>query len=183
MAGIPPFLYRRYARALYSLVPQEERKKILGELKELSRVLLSPEVRAFLKHPQLPTERKAQLYAQILEGLGISELLQRFTQLLYKKKRVALLPGIVETFSQLVQQAEGIAEGEGESSGELTREEVEAIRRYIEAQTGARVKLSFRVNPELIAGFRVRVGDRAWEGSLKNDFQLWQRKLEKRVAL
>lgn len=183
MPNLYTALARRYAEALYTLVPEEEREETLSQLNELTRLMEDAQIGELLLSPRFPFEQREQWFLRILEGMGLSLLVQNLGKLLLKKRRLTLLPHIATLFSKYQQESKGILEGEGESSAELTPKEAEAIQRFVEKQLGARVLLTWRISPHLLVGFRVRVGSWAWEGSLLHAFTLWEQKLMKRVAL
>jgi F-type H+-transporting ATPase subunit delta len=176
-------LSRRYAHALSLAVPQEEWERIRQELKELSRVVSESGVLSILETARLSQQRRRELLMELAEGLGLSSVVQRFFLLLDRKRRLLLLPQIADAFSQMIEEKEGVVEAEGECTREFLPEERKVIERFFEREAKKRLKITWRLNPELKAGFRVRVGSRIWEGSIRHDLDRWQKLLEKRIAL
>ncbi len=160
---------RRYAGALFELACERE---ILDSTSEELRVLAevfrgNSELRAFLSNALIAEERQVELLVRITDRLGLGDLLQRFVEILLSRGRLAFVPSIEDHFFWMLDEHRGIVSAEVETARPL---DDEARRRLVEAlsiYTGKSVRLSEVIVPELIAGFRVRLGSLLIDGTLE----------------
>jgi F-type H+-transporting ATPase subunit delta len=79
----------------------------------------------------------------------------------------AELPRVAEQFRRLDDERQGITQATATSATALTPDEVRAITARLEQSTGGRIELDVQVDPSLLGGLVVRVGDRLIDGSVR----------------
>jgi F-type H+-transporting ATPase subunit delta len=84
---------------------------------------------------------------------------KNFVRLLVQEGDFALLPQVSATLVQSASGKSGPLKAEITSAAELSPEEEADIRRMLTEQHGERMVFSFRVDPSLMGGLRVRIGD------------------------
>ena len=87
--------------------------------------------------------------------------------LMLQRRRIDQLPRVAAEFRRLDNQRKGITQASATSAAELTPAEVEALTSKLEQFTGGRVELDVAVDPSLLGGLVVRVGDRLIDGSVR----------------
>ncbi len=169
----------RYARALF--IVTERRHETARALEDLTRLLevLRPgtAVGGFLASPQvrLPEKRKALEHAfegRVLRSAAV------FVDLLLRKKRLPEFATIVSEFELLVEKTQGIARAQVVSAVPLRPAETRRLHGVLERFTHATVKLTAEVEPGLLGGALVRIGDRVIDRTVRTLLETISRQLE-----
>jgi F-type H+-transporting ATPase subunit delta len=87
--------------------------------------------------------------------------------LMLRRGRIHELPRLAAEFRRLDNARQGITEATAISAAPLTQDEVRAVTQRLEQLTGGRVELAVQVDPSLLGGLVVRVGDRMIDGSVR----------------
>ncbi len=158
----------RYARALFTVA--ERRGEIFEALEHLRRLRetfrADARVSRFFHSPFVPLERKRMLVRTELARELIPPV-RDFADLLLRKKRLDLLPSAVAEFEKQVRAWQGLQDAEAVSAVPLTADEVKRLHAELERLTGLTIELGTRVEPGLIGGMYVRIGDRVIDRSVK----------------
>jgi F-type H+-transporting ATPase subunit delta len=158
----------RYARALFMIA--ERRGEIFEALEGLKRLralfAADPRLGRFLRSPFVPLERRRGLVRAELRA-GLLEPVADFLDLLLRKKRLALFDGAVDEFETRVRAWQGLQEAEVVSAVPLTEEEATRLHAELERITGLTIELARRVEPALVGGLYVRIGDRVIDRSVR----------------
>jgi F-type H+-transporting ATPase subunit delta len=126
-----------------------------------------PRTRQFLETPRVRPEQKKEALRQALAGRA-PEMLVRFVMVLVDKRRQSLIPEIAEAYRDLVDQRMGRARVEVTISHAPDAELQAEIQRALEAQLGRTVLPTYRVDPELLGGMVLRLGDEVLDGSVRS---------------
>ena len=89
-----------------------------------------------------------------------------FLILIIENKREKYIPGIFRNLEDLYRQEEGIQKALLTSSQPLNDSIVLEITQILEKEFKSKVELSQKVNPELIGGFVLRIGDQQYDASI-----------------
>jgi len=159
---------RRYATALFEVARgRGALDEVVGELEFVARLFEENEpFRRFLTHLRIPTPDKRRVLEEAFEG-RLSGITLDFLRLVVDKGRTAHLPGMWEEFKRLADEERGICPVKVTSAAELDEDQLNALRTRLEELTGRRVRLSARVDPGVLGGVTVTVGDRVIDGSVK----------------
>ena len=171
---------RRYAKALFLLaVEQHKLDAVQADLQALAALLeASKDLRDFLGNYLIAPARRAQVLGDLFEREGRAEaLLARFIFLLEEKKRMPLLREIASAFGALYDQERGIVRVELMSARPLDREQLERITERLRQQLGKDVRPTVRVNPDLLGGFIIQVGDQVRDLSVESQLRRLRREL------
>ena len=163
---------RKYARAFFEAVKAEGKtRETLTQLQSVSAVLESdqPELRTLLSHPRISPDRKAELVEKVF-GKEVSADALRLLQVLARRNRFDKLPGIVWALDAMVLASEGKARAIVTSALPLDDKQKQDLLHRLGTMTGKFIDLSLKVDPSLIGGLVIQVGDRLVNGSVK--FQL-----------
>jgi len=167
----------RYAKALFLLAERVAAKggqPLLGllerTLEELEgvAVLLGHGTPAweFLENPQVNPADKHRALAKAFENRTLRSVAV-FTDLLLRKKRLRFLGDIARDFRALVEQAQGLEEAHLVSAVAMTRDEIARLHAELERTTRKKIVLSETVDPSLVGGAYVRIGDRIIDRSVR----------------
>ena len=176
---------RAWARALFLAVADRASRAAVAEALEGLSVSVDRDraIRNFLSDPSVAKADKVSVIAASL-GAGPTAdgkaAFERFCALIVEKGRTRLLPEIARSYGALRDADEGIARLDVEAAREMPDE---ALRRIAAAWTvyaaASITRTTVRVNPGLIAGYRLRAG------SLRIDYSIAGRleRLRRELAL
>lgn len=159
-------LAQRYARAFFGLLGRDRAPRAGDELSAAARDLAGKT--ASLRDPRLSLGGKKERLRAALRQPASEEAL-RFLDLLVEEKRLELLEAIAEGFSRLCDEDRGIVQAAVRSASELGPEEAAVLKARLARFFGKEVVLHVRVDPELIAGAEVRVGDWVLDASFQGE--------------
>ncbi len=157
----------RYARALFIVTERRgETPRALEDLQALWEIIRpGSKVGRLLATPLVPLADKRKTVLQVLEGNALKSV-ALFTDLLLRKKRLAELSRIVVEFEALVEKKQGIRRAQVVSAVPLTKDEHARLLSELERYTKSKVRLTAAVDPRLLGGALVRIGDRVVDRSV-----------------
>lgn len=171
----------RYAKALLAFAKGGGgEEQVCRELKALAESWTRvPGLRRAVENPVLPASEKLALLRQAAGGEGVSGMLLRFFRLVLEGGREALLPFMAWAYVDLYHADKGILVGRlvtaAPAPGLAARLEAEAARR-----TRGRVELETAVDPALIGGFVMQLGDLRLDASVATQLERVRTQLEAR---
>jgi F-type H+-transporting ATPase subunit delta len=155
---------RPYAQALHSAAGSQD--DCAAALERLAALVGQADVAAALTHPGLPDARRSELLASLAGG-SLPGPVAALLQLVIENGRVAALPEISAQFRALRNAQAGSADCLIESAFPLEGAELEALVASLTRKFPQRLQPQVRLNPALIGGVRVVVGDRVLDGSVR----------------
>ena len=175
---------RRYARALYEEAEQHGRLEQVDEDVSLIRQSLdeSGELVRFFESPVISREKKEAVVQQLFAE-RVQPVTLHFLKLLIEKKREMLFPTVVRTYASLRDEQLGIIEAHARTAQPLDDAERDELAGQIEAMTGQQVRLDVTVDPDLLGGLIVRVGDTVYDGSVRHKLEQLRERMEVGVHL
>jgi len=159
---------KTYSEAIFEVALEEGR---LNELqKEFDFVVASftayPEFYEIIKTPKISITEKKTVIQETFGG-SISQTLLNFLKIVIDKKRGADILDIKRAFDARVDEQNGVVKATVESVIPLTDDQLDALSLSLKRLTGKEVQLSTLINPELLGGLVIKVGDRIIDGSVK----------------
>jgi F-type H+-transporting ATPase subunit delta len=166
-----------YARSLFQVaMEQNQLDEIHEELGEFSDVLSEDrKLQLFFFSPYFSSEEKKDGVAKVIEGGN--EYFVRFLELLAEKHRLPVLFRIRREFDALWAKEQKLLEVSVTSAVKLDEETVKGIGKKIEEQTGNTVELTSHVDPDLIGGLVIRVGNLVLDASVRNRLERLRRQV------
>ena len=163
---------RNYADVLLSLARKGEDPHGWGRMaRELAESIESdPKLRRFLESPRVAAARKNEVLAKAFQD-RFPRLLVRYLQMLVTKGRQMLLPQIVTEYYNLLDEAEGRVHARVTLAQQPTDADVATIAQQLGRVLGKTVVPHVVVNPQILGGIVVRVGDRVMDGSVRRRLQ------------
>lgn len=139
------------------------------DLESAERVLMTPETLEFFRKPDVPRSDKLAVLGRILPTIRPEVI--NLLQLLAIRDRISLLPQIRAEFIRRDREARGVVEAEVTVAREYSEDERNDIQQRLAAATGKQVELRLRVDPRILGGIVVRIGDRLIDGSVSGRLQ------------
>jgi len=158
----------RYARALFIVTEKRgETARALADLKGIVEVLAPDRgVASHLYSPHLRLSDKREALKKALDG-RVVRVVQVFADLLLRKRRLPELADIAIAFEALVEKAQGIRRAHVVSAVPMADAEVERLKKALEHNTAGEIRITREVDPELLGGALVRIGDRVIDRSAR----------------
>ena len=128
----------------------------------------SAELRNFLASPAVTREAKHRVIEKLLARVGGSKIVRNFLHVVVEHQRTHVLPEMIAAFQEVIRQRQGITEAQISSAVELNAAQKAEMEFALERLTGKRVEAKFALEPGLLGGAVVRVGDTVYDGSLRS---------------
>lgn len=159
---------RNYADALFALASRAGDLDGWGGLiSGLSDAVNENErLRNFLAAPQVAAVDKKRVVEKAFTG-KLPQPMMRFVQKLIENRRQMLLPQIAVEYANLVDERAGRVHAQVTLSREVSEADRAAIASQLSARLGKVVVPHVSVNPAILGGVIVRIGDRVMDGSVR----------------
>lgn len=168
-----PTISRNYAEALLELA-----RRSGGELRAWSDMIegignaveSDRRLRIFLESPRVSTKQKNDIL-QKAYGTQMPRTFVLFLQTLVRNRRQMLIPNIARSFQDLVDEAEGRVHASVTVAREADERDRQLITGELSRAFGKNVVPHYFVNPAILGGVVVRVGDTVLDGSVRRRLQ------------
>ncbi|HEX7058149.1 MAG TPA: F0F1 ATP synthase subunit delta [Bacilli bacterium] len=175
---------RRYARALFEVAREHDSQALVEEQLKLlvETVSAHPEFRRIIRHPNIDAAAKTELVKQVFKG-EMDETLLRTVNLLFERGRSAMLAELYHAFVQTANDALGRADAIVASPFPVSAEEVQEIADKFSKLCGKTIRVQTVMDPTLLGGIKVRIGDRLYDGSLSGKLERLKKGLTESKAI
>jgi len=158
----------RYAEALYNVAVQnQELDEVEQELNFIVGMVESlNDFKKILYHPIITVQEKKVFLENVFKD-NISSVTKNFLFLLVDHHRQFFLKDILKVYKEYANKTREITQAQVFSAVELNTEEKVRIEQIIQRYTGKKVETTFNVDPSLIGGVILRIGDKIIDGSVR----------------
>jgi F-type H+-transporting ATPase subunit delta len=175
---------KRYAKALLEVAQSQN---IVTAVEEDLRAVVQAirdngEFANLLSHPNVDTSVKVSMLKNVFEG-KVSDAVLRTVTLLVERRRESLLPVLLLDYVRIVGEELGLAAAIVTTPAPLTQEEASSISEQFGKLTGKTIRVENVIDPSLLGGLTVRIGDRLYDGSLSGKLNRLQKTLNQAKAL
>ena len=164
-------LARPYAEAVFRMAQGEN--DLAGwsaRVQSLALIAADEQLARLIADPAVSAERVANLVIEVA-GADLGERGANFVRVLAENDRLSLLPEISAQFEALKASAQGTLEATITSAQELTQAQIDDLVAGLRAKFNRAVNVDVTVDPELIGGAVIAVGDQVIDGSVKGRLQ------------
>lgn len=169
---------RRYAEAFFSIA--QDHSKIDEYQQELELIVEtikgSDDLKQYLDHLLIPAKDKKENITKIF-GNHVSQITLNFLLMIIDKRREAYIESIVEEYKELADISRNIAKADLITAQEVSEEEVNTLAQKLSASTGKTVHLKQTVDPSLIGGVKIRIGDQIIDGTVAKKLEMLKSQL------
>ena len=162
---------RPYAEAAFALAREGN---VLSSwsamLRYASAVVADPAMARALDNPKFTAGDKESLILSVC-GDKLDAMGRRFVKVLVEADRVAVLPQVAALFDDLKNDAEGVAMARIDSAFPLSDAQVAELKGALEKRFGKKIEATVNVDPELVGGARITVGDTVIDASVQAQLQ------------
>lgn len=160
---------RRYARALVAAAGRDEAAlaALAAAAAATARALDVPAARDALADP-VRAAALVRALGGLLEG---APALRGLLPVLVRRRRLGLLPEVAAAVGPLVDAARGIVPAEVTAAVEVPADARAGLEATISRTAGVRIRAAYRVDPAVVGGLVVRVGDRRYDASVEGNLR------------
>lgn len=167
---------KRYAQAAFGIASDANAiAQWRAELNDVATVLTDSGLAPVLADPKVALERRLSL---VERALDVSPLVLNFARLLVSKGRSADARAVAQAFERMADEHDGIAHAQVTTAVELTPQQLDALSAQLSRSLGRQVRTQAVVDPAIIGGVVVRVGDKLVDGSIRTRLKRLRRELE-----
>ena len=161
---------RPYAEAVFRTA--KEQGALAGwsaRLTRLAAIAQDGEMAEIVGNPKLSVEQVSQLFISLADDNDA--VLGNFIRVLAENRRLALLPEISRLFEIAKSQEEGVKEAVVQTAFPIDAAQVSALMQQLESHFGSKLAPKVVIEPELIGGVRVAVGDQVLDASVRGKLE------------
>ena len=163
----PSTAARRYAEAAFEIARRDGTlDRWTDDLRLAADVVADPDVARAVDNPAIPFTARREVLARLLEA-RLAPPAFNLVALLAHRGRLSITPAVAAEYKRLVDRERGVVVATVTSAVPLEPAELDAIGVRVRAMTGARPEIATTVDPDLIGGLTVRIGDRLIDASVR----------------
>jgi F-type H+-transporting ATPase subunit delta len=162
---------RPYAVAAYKLAKEQKALAKWSEMLGFATAIVNDaQMNAYIQDPKVVG---SDLQANFLKVCGdkLNENAQNLIKVLVEYGRLSILPAITSAFEELKALDEGTLEAQIIAAAKPSAAEVKDLVKRLEAKFGKKIEASVSVDPEIIGGIKIIVGDTVIDASVKGQLQ------------
>ena len=162
------YLAKRYALALYDIGEKKNNvESILQDLREVVDIIYNnQDFQDVIKHPQISTSRKKDIFSNIYKG-KIDDELMAFLILLIEKERILHIDEILIAFEKIHLEKNNTVVAQIKTVVSLNEDERQRLKAKLEGIYKKNIILNEELDASIIGGVYVRVGNDAIDGTIK----------------
>ncbi len=170
-------LARVYARSLFEVARErgklDELREQLGQFADALKA--NPDLSLFFFSPYFSTSEKQDGLARVLDGADPEFV--SFLELVIENHRMPVIFRIQRAYDELWEEEHRILKVEITSAVELDEDTVGSLSERIRQGTGRRIVLTTRVDPDILGGIVVRVGNAILDASIRHRLEQLRRRV------
>ena len=176
------FRARPYAKALFEVVSDQDPAQVQSVTDDLDRVAAAlaavPDFQRVLVSPVLSAETKTKVLDQALDTLAVGTLTRRFVHVVQSHYRMEHMSDIAKAYRERVDHSLGRVRARVETASDLGEAERRRLIEVMSELENASVVADFQAKPGLLAGFRMQVGSKVFDGSVSGELARLSRQIE-----
>lgn len=162
---------RPYAEAIFKLAVAKNSLPQWSKMLQLAvDIADNASIKALIGNPVVSTKQLGDLFLQIGKG-KFNEEARNFILLLAENNRVVILPQIKQSFEHLKARHDGVLEAKIVSAYAVTNKQLETLIEDLERKFKRKIEAQVSVDPELIGGIKVEIGDEVFDTSIRSKLE------------
>jgi len=167
---------KRYAQAAFGIALESGTIAAWrAALDDIASVLAESSAAGVFADGRIPLEQRL---AMVERSLDVPALPLNLAKLLVSKGRSGEARAVAEAFGRMADEQEGIVHASITAAVDLSPQQVEGIEQRLSSSLGKTVQVTSAVDPGMVGGLVVRVGDRMVDGSVRTRLKRLRRELE-----
>ncbi len=170
----------RYAKSAFSLAQEKQELEAAKADFQLIHDVCeeNPDFLGMLRSPIIGTSKKQQVIDLVFQGKFRTKLVPLVVQMVTQKGREKYLVQVASSFLGMYDEVKGIQRGVITSATPLTPETIASIKSTMEKNFGKTLEVTTMLNPDLIGGFKLKVGDSLFDGSVSSALRRLKQELK-----
>lgn len=159
----------RYAEALVNLALQRNSiDEVADNINSVLELFKNEELYSFILNPENTKKLRKKILSALLEG-NIRQDVLHFLLLLIDKERISVLSGIMGEYERMADNKRNILDILVYTAYPITQEQIESLReKFRVLHNASDSKITMIIDPALIGGIKVVIGDKVYDGTVKN---------------
>jgi F-type H+-transporting ATPase subunit delta len=158
---------RPYAEALFRATGPTPPRELADQLDALAQVTSLQELRQFADNPKIEPEAVYQVVVGALMSVKLSSPVQNLLRMVIDNSRLAAMPEIAVQYRALVNEQSGVSDATVYSAFPIDGTQLADVVGSLEKRFNRKLNANVVVEPQLIGGIRVVVGDEVLDTSVK----------------
>jgi len=159
-------LARPYAEALFQVAVKGDLKQAATEAEALAAVAANPQLREFADNPKATAAQVFDVMTSVVKA-PLSDASKNLLRTVIDNNRLGVLPEIAAQFHALVNARSGVSDAVIYSAFAIEPAQLADVVAALERRFNRKLNASVVIEPELIGGIRVVVGDEVLDSSVK----------------
>jgi F-type H+-transporting ATPase subunit delta len=158
---------RPYAEAVFKLAKTSGSLPVWSEMLQLlAAIAMDEQIKVLIGNPKVPPKRLGELLLGIC-GDKLTDEGRNFVLLLAENGRIEVLPEVSEMFEQLKTRHDGVLDAKVTSAFAMSDAQLKDLVADLEARFKRKIEAKVSIDPELIGGVKVEVGDEVLDASVR----------------
>ena len=158
-------LAQRYAKAIFGVAQASSSVDAVGaDLERLSESLGDPAISAQVLSPVTKSDVRAKIIERLLGDCD--ELTTKAVGVVLQRRRESILAELAPAFGALLRESRGEVLGVIETAKPLEEADFQVLKARASKLVGKAASLTVNINPDLIGGVRIRIGNTLYDGSV-----------------
>ena len=167
---------RRYAQAAFDIANAGNAIDLWrSDLADVAQVLTDSQVASVFADARIPLDQRLAMLDRVLD---VQPLVLNLARLLVQKGRSLDAAAVAAAFGQMADEQQNIAHAQITTAVPLDASQVANIETQLSTSLGKRVRATAVVDPAILGGVLVRVGDKLIDGSVRSRLRRLRRDLE-----
>ncbi len=170
---------RRYAEAFFSIARETGKvDELQQELETLVSVIETTEnLPEYFAHLLIPAKDKKDVANKIFAG-QVSQITLNFLNMIIDKRRETYIGAITEEYRDMADELRNITKAELTAAVSVSEADMKNLEQNLSVKTGKTVQLSLKVDPALIGGLKIRIGDQIVDATVAKKLEMLKEQLK-----
>lgn len=175
----------RYARSIYGLAKEKGLlTQTLTDMQMMAETCKgSQELTAVLRSPIINGDAKHAVMTKLFGSRYTSPMSQMLVDILVRKGREQYLLAVAKGFVALYDEENKVLRGVLKTATPLSDATLAQIKASMETRTGEKFEMAVEIDPTLIGGFTLQVGDKLFDGSVSGSLRTMAQEFKKNTYI
>lgn len=162
---------RPYAEAVFRLALESKDLSQWSKILQIAaEIAQDDQIKLLIGNPLVSAMQLSELILEI-GGKKFTQEARNFIKLMVENKRVHVMPQVMELFEQLKAQHEGVLEAKIITAFKLESGQLDKLVTDLEKKFNRKVEAQVSVDPEIIGGVKVEIGDEIFDASVRGKLE------------